>query len=1252
MCIMATITTVKSKILTLDAGSFQALCDAYLSKSGYPNIVALGTHAGTQKTTRGTPDTFFVLPDGKYVFVEYTTQQDRLVEKINEDIIKCLDTKNTGIDAKNISEIIYCHTSSNIAPKHDKAFRDMCEKHGIKFTIIGIDHLAEELCSKHQSLVKEHLSITIDTAQIQTEADFVEQYDANTLVAPLNTPFLFREKELEEIDAAFNNVNVVVLSGSAGTGKTRLAIQYAKSHAAKHGEVLYCIHDRALPLFDDLNMYFEQPNKYFIVVDDANQLSNLELIIGYVNKQKQGYDVKVIVTVRDYAIEKVKSGINSVARYEVIVVKPFTDKEITSLVRESLGIFNDAYLNRIVRIADGNARMAMLAGKIAIDSNRLESIDDVSQLYSEYYGHALVDAQLDSNREWLISAGIIAFLNAIHLDKIDPLLPFLDAHNLSKETFVRALYELHELEIVDIYHDKAVRFSEQCFGNFILKYVFYDKKLISLASIIEVCFIPFKSRVISSVNTLVGVFREDNLRKYVETEIKQLWEKLSREKSMDFMEYVKAFYCVNPIETLLILDKIISGTEAKIIQPQDIDTQNGKNYQSVNDDIISILGGFADTTDLDCALDLFFQYYLKRPDKYMEFYHASIVYFGIRKDSIKYDYYTTIKFIQKMIEYSSDWSNEYIVILFLDVAKSFLGLHFSPTESNQRNDGITIYNIFLEKTEGVQTYRELIWEQFVVLAENDKGLDNIRKILREYARTYQETCHQVMIDDAEYIVRLLPIIAQCRSLNECLIAQHLQRIFASIGQRYDTIEELADNDKMKLYRLLEGPGWDSGLKHEEKKQEKQRRIHEYFTYREDKIQAVKELIEVSEEANVIEGMNTHALKKSIDFALSLLDAQEYALAISWILKTQKTTFISASMATNRLLSMYPALEVYRLISQIKPEAEYDCWMYAFFSEITSTSIDIAVYNCLIQYLKSTADTHLETAFSRDVAFLEKFQHIDKDIFIKGVRLIFEKRKYSPVAAKMYLYWMFDDSFYSPEELISRFAGNFDLLTDIYVWIEPFSPISDLDGKFFFEIYKQDPKFLEKYLNAMYRRTEKHDLDDTLGKLRCLYDVENYIEALDSMVDILIHLSQYHTIDIPSILKMLIIETKGEEERSKKANEWVVHCISNKATDQITMQCLFEALTECGIDRRQKCIGIFLEHNDNFDDFRKLPLMPYFYCCSGSAVPLYSSWIKLLEGILPLLTGLRFIEHKKHVQDQIERLQQMIIDEEISNIMEG
>lgn len=90
---MATIVSIKQKIEQLDAGSFQVLCDAYLSREGYPNPVSLGTKAGTQKTTQGTPDTYFCLANGKYVLAEYTTQRPGLAGKIRSDLEKCFDSQ-------------------------------------------------------------------------------------------------------------------------------------------------------------------------------------------------------------------------------------------------------------------------------------------------------------------------------------------------------------------------------------------------------------------------------------------------------------------------------------------------------------------------------------------------------------------------------------------------------------------------------------------------------------------------------------------------------------------------------------------------------------------------------------------------------------------------------------------------------------------------------------------------------------------------------------------------------------------------------------------------------------------------------------------------------------------------------------------------------------------------------------------------------------------------------------------------------
>lgn len=72
------------------------------------------------------------------------------------------------------------------------------------------------------------MGISISTDQIQSYDEFINSYNANRMAAPIDTKFLFREKEFQDIINAYLKVDVVILSGSSGTGKTRLALHYVK----------------------------------------------------------------------------------------------------------------------------------------------------------------------------------------------------------------------------------------------------------------------------------------------------------------------------------------------------------------------------------------------------------------------------------------------------------------------------------------------------------------------------------------------------------------------------------------------------------------------------------------------------------------------------------------------------------------------------------------------------------------------------------------------------------------------------------------------------------------------------------------------------------------------------------------------------------------------------------------------------------------------------------------------------------------
>ena len=110
------------------------------------------------------------------------------------------------------------------------------------------------------------------------------QYDANGMVAPMNTVFQYRENEKKEIISALDNESIVVVTGKAGVGKTRLVLETIREVALTKEYKLLCVKNNNLGLYDDLVFATEQPDKYLFFVDGANEFADLSQIFGRLRK--------------------------------------------------------------------------------------------------------------------------------------------------------------------------------------------------------------------------------------------------------------------------------------------------------------------------------------------------------------------------------------------------------------------------------------------------------------------------------------------------------------------------------------------------------------------------------------------------------------------------------------------------------------------------------------------------------------------------------------------------------------------------------------------------------------------------------------------------------------------------------------------------------------------------------------------------------------------------------------------------------
>lgn len=1246
---MSVINKIKQRILQLDAGSFQSMCDRYLAKIGYPNIVSLGTQAGTQKTTRGTPDTYFFDANGKYVFVEYTTQQSNLPDKIRSDILKCLDVSKTLIPHERISEIIYCHTSSNIAPKDDASFRAMCENVGIQFSIYGIDQLAQDLYLKYRGIAKDFLHIAIDTNQIESKEDFIRHYDASKLAAPLNTCFLFREEALESINNLFEKTDVVILAGPAGTGKTRLALQYAETYSQNTGSQLLCIHDNALPIYEDLALYMEIPGRYVLVVDDANQLSGLQHVAQYAVRQAEGYQVKLLITVRDYAISKVKDEISRITSFEVLPIALLSDEQIQQLIKQELGIQNEYYLARIARLAEGNARIAMLAGKLACEADRLDSIDDITQLYSVYYSSALTEAGLEGDKQLLAAAGLIAFLRTMHIEYIDPLEPVLAQCQLSKEVFVEKLYILHKLEIVDICNDKAVRFSEQCLANYILKYVYYDKRIISLRAMIRACFAVYQERTISAINTLLGVYRIDELHTFVGEEIKAVWRDLAAENDPSFFKYVKAFHPVNPTETLIMMQELIEKDKMVCIPVEELNTDVNKSFRTINNDVLIILGGFADTENLEAALDLFFEYYKKRPDLFSEFYHTITTYYSISRHSYKCGYYTQIKLIEKFCEYSSNWTNGFISALFLSIAPKLLGLHFDGIEDGRRNTA-TFYSFYLTLTEGVETYRKIIWEALRLLCSESKHLLPIYNLLKDYGRSIDENSRAVVNVDAPYIVSIMESAFPMSYLSNCLLAERLTDIFSTDEIAFHSLDAYLNAPKLVVYRLMKGPRHSLEIHYDEREKAKKEAIDQYI--QQCSVEEFIELIDICKECAEYDGDNSYEISNGLGLAFHSFSSkgESFIKAIRYYLKTNTPFDISPLPILKDLFQNMTPAKVLELIDS-EEYTNKNKWLYAYYHELPDDMIDDLQLQGLYSFLQSDSDAVLTQSFHRNVDFLEKYCKVDANVLINGSRIILSKASYSRFVPHLYFALLFNKYCNTPNSVLKKYEHDLELLEDIYIESISYSHHDDYDGQFLKAIYQASPTILSKYISKILCSTNRPHFDKYREKNLAFFDLDNTNQIFDMIVDSLIASAQYAVYYISDFIESIVIQKQKDDSLMQKQDLWIRHFITEYATDADKMEYLFFGIANLPSERKVDYIKLLLEHNASYEMFESLPLFPLVTSWTNSAVPYLTSRIKYMEHILPCLSGLKFIKHKKRIESIIDGLREQIRQEEIRDILE-
>lgn len=141
---MSKINEIENAILQIEGGRFQKMVDQYLyRKYKYNNMHSLGSQQGTDKTTKGVPDSYSLREDGKYIAIMYGTYSGQAASfsKVKNDLESCIDRCKVGNLYDSLYEIICCHTGSNFTIGQDKELNSLFDN----VRVIGINTLANDL---------------------------------------------------------------------------------------------------------------------------------------------------------------------------------------------------------------------------------------------------------------------------------------------------------------------------------------------------------------------------------------------------------------------------------------------------------------------------------------------------------------------------------------------------------------------------------------------------------------------------------------------------------------------------------------------------------------------------------------------------------------------------------------------------------------------------------------------------------------------------------------------------------------------------------------------------------------------------------------------------------------------------------------------------------------------------------------------------------------------------------------------------
>jgi len=1217
----------------MNPARFQELCDRYLFREGYQRINRIGAQVGKEKTIKGRPDTLFSLPSGRYVFAESTTEEKSLYEKLASDIEECFDESKIGIPAEKIERIILCH-NSKLAPAEEEALTVACQKRGCLLDIFGLNRLSFGLLEKHQILAKEYLGIELDSGQILSPSDFIKRYQKSAFATPLDLQFHFRKDELNAALAELPTNDLLVITGPAGVGKSRFALECIERFIDQHPAYQpFCVFNKWLPLYEDLKVYFGNDGHYMIFVDDANHLSQLELLLELLHEQRESRHIKIILTVRDYALSTVrKAGRDHSAKAE-LELEPLKNEQIAEIIEAEFGIRNHYYLDRICKIAKGNPRLAVMAAMLAKETNRFESISDASNLYDGYFSSITDDlSELESGR-LLKLGGILAFFGS--LDRTtDRFKEIAESFGFSETDFWEGLEKLHAAELVDLHENEVAKISDQVLATYLFYRAFFKLESADFSVLLAEYLRQYEYKFRESIYPVLDIFDREFVLQRLQKHVDAEWKAAHGEEAQ-LLPLMRVFWFLKKAEILIYVKDAIASLPAVHRDLKEL-TFEPDSQGVLKDKYLEVLGEFqhAAGEDFRIAFELILEYLEKQPTLLPHVLYLLLERFCFEPESYDRAYGAQRVIIDVLIQKSAAPATGLLhKRLLLRIAEKYLKTQFRT----HRSEGIKLLmqEFRLLPTPELLELRKSLWKFIITVATQPDTRDLAFQLIVDHSTRIHDTpvnktTNQIVKADSQILLPFLSTTLSPTSYMDVVVMQEYLRFLKQHKVGFDkNFQKRFSNETYVLSKLLI-PEWDADFH--------QRRIKainkEFASY------SYSEYVRFLDHCREIQMHATQDIK-----AYQLVSAVELVLAnlarsnrllfrklVKHILQSGNTLgHFYPSVIGNLVLSYSNPRHAYNLIKRYEYNLK-ESWLLGFLSQLRSEQVN-QFYLDELYSLYRTSDLWLLTNFD----LLQPYSAIDPDVVVNMASILFERSKPGELANFHYL---FNPNTHVFKNLKTLFANNVELLEQIYFHQSAIDNLVNYRGAVLKLIVELDRGFLLKYLNWLYGGNSYVSEPLYGAPYVALWELDDYDEIITNAVEFVFEKERS---DYPRSFNYVNAFFRRESDASssgikpqipERMRAFISRFIEKHHHDRQRMVFIFSVITECFATERLRYLKLFLSLNHDPETFERLSIEPRSWGGTGSMVPVFEKKIRFLESILPLLSKSDFLKHKLHVNNLI------------------